>query len=325
MPANPKTRNQRLNGIDTLAYMGVNAYTPPAFIVELRDPTTNDSKGFYLGDIWLNYTDETVWILVNLEGNSATWLMFSGGGMATSYPTDSGTAIPAAGVLNVFGDGADIATSGAGNTITITSTGTLPNSFVTDSGTAVPAAGVLNVLGAGSASTSGSGNTITITSSGGGGGVETITADSGVATEVSNNINIFGGAGASTVASGDTVTINVNGGFTAVTATTMDATPTVLISIVVADSTMITIEAIINGLYSTFADCIGGNALVTAYRPSGGNVTLVGSPVINTNTTSTADITATVDTGTQTVQVLVTGVAAQTWNWKGIYQSLVSP
>lgn len=38
--------------------------------------------------------------------------------VATSYPTDSGTATPAANILNVFG-GVGISTSGAGNTVTI--------------------------------------------------------------------------------------------------------------------------------------------------------------------------------------------------------------
>lgn len=49
--------------------------------------------------------------------NTLTWSL--DGSVATSYPTDAGTAIPAAGVLNVLGGtaGRDINTKGAGNTI----------------------------------------------------------------------------------------------------------------------------------------------------------------------------------------------------------------
>lgn len=46
----------------------------------------------------------------------------SGGGGATSFVEDTGSATPAAGILNVVG-GAGIATSGSGNTVTITATG----------------------------------------------------------------------------------------------------------------------------------------------------------------------------------------------------------
>lgn len=46
----------------------------------------------------------------------------SGGGGATTFVEDTGSAVPAAGILNVLG-GAGIATSGSGNTVTITATG----------------------------------------------------------------------------------------------------------------------------------------------------------------------------------------------------------
>lgn len=51
--------------------------------------------------------------------NTLTWSL--DGSVATSYPTDAGTAIPAAGVLNVFGGtaGRDINTTGAGNTVRV--------------------------------------------------------------------------------------------------------------------------------------------------------------------------------------------------------------
>src|SRR6185312_3965169 len=41
-----------------------------------------------------------------------------GGGSATEFDTDSGTATPLAGVINIFG-GSNINTAGAGNTVTI--------------------------------------------------------------------------------------------------------------------------------------------------------------------------------------------------------------
>lgn len=55
----------------------------------------------------------------------------------TMFPTDSGTAIPAANTLNVFG-GTDISTAGAGNTITINFTGSpVTNWFIVTSATNV--------------------------------------------------------------------------------------------------------------------------------------------------------------------------------------------
>lgn len=103
---------------------------------------------------------------------------------------------------------------------------------------------------------------------------------------------------------------------------TANATPTVITSIVVPDSHMVTIKAFVNGFQSDFTDCVGGEITVTAYRPAGGNVTLVGAPIINVNYTDvvdTSDVDATVDVGTQTVRILVVGVAAQTWNWVDTY------
>ncbi len=103
---------------------------------------------------------------------------------------------------------------------------------------------------------------------------------------------------------------------------TVNATPTVIISIVVPDSHMVTIKSYVNGFQSDFTDCVGGEIMITAYRPAGGNVTLVGGPFINVNFTDlvdTSDVDAQVDIATQTARILVIGVAAQTWNWVTTY------
>ena len=77
-------------------------------------------------------------------------------------PTDSGTAIPVGGTLEILGAGG-ITTSASGDTVTITGSSGA-NSFPTNSGTAAPLAGVLNVVGDGGGliTTSGAGNTVTI-------------------------------------------------------------------------------------------------------------------------------------------------------------------
>lgn len=103
---------------------------------------------------------------------------------------------------------------------------------------------------------------------------------------------------------------------------TANATPTVIVSVTVPVSHMVTIKAFVNGFQDDFTDCVGGEVTVTAYRSSISNVTLVGAPIINVNYTdliNTSDVDAAVDVGTQTLRILVIGVAAQTWNWVSTY------
>lgn len=87
----------------------------------------------------------------------------SGSNFPMEFPTDNGTGIPLAGVLNIFG-GNDIQTNATGNTITIDFTGVSgANIYNTDvGGPAVPVGGVLNVFGGNNITTTGAGNTITI-------------------------------------------------------------------------------------------------------------------------------------------------------------------
>lgn len=94
--------------------------------------------------------------------NTLTWSL--DGSVATEYVENSGSAVPALGILNVLGD-TGITTTGFGNTITIDVEGEVALSYPTDSGTAVPAANVLNIFGGTAGrdiNTTGSGNTVRV-------------------------------------------------------------------------------------------------------------------------------------------------------------------
>ena len=143
----------RLNGINPLAYMGVNPTAPANFQTPAsRAPTTTDTN-FKIGDEWLwqtrvnpNPVQARLWVLVGLTGGVATWdeLTFNG---ANQFPTNAGVAIPVAGVLNILGDTLGILTSGAGNTVTISTSGAVALRYFTDNGIAIPDGGNLHVNG----------------------------------------------------------------------------------------------------------------------------------------------------------------------------------
>jgi len=129
--------------------------------------------------------------------------------IASDYPTDSGTAIPVGGELNIFGAGGTN-TSGAGNTVTVTSGPTVPTSFTEDAGTATPVANNLNIFGGTSIATTGAGDTVTINAD-----VDianNYTCDAGNAVPAANNLNVFGAGSTTTSGAGSTVTILSTGG-----------------------------------------------------------------------------------------------------------------
>lgn len=213
---------RRLTGFNPLSYLGVDPETPAPMIQDDRSPTTNDVN-FVIGTFWVVKTvtpTYELWILMNLAGGTATWVQLypGAGGGATDFPTDSGTAVEAGGILNVLG-GTGIATSGAGNTVTIASDGSLADSFPTDSGTATPMAGVLNVLGGTGCATSGAGNTITIDLNAA--VAENYATDAGTATPAAGILNVLGGTGCATTGAGNTVTVNLDA--TVATTYTADA------------------------------------------------------------------------------------------------------
>ena len=216
--------NQRLNGLNPLAYIGVNSYQPPEFVTDNRPPTQYDIKNFFLGTIWLDTTSNpptsvNIWMLVSIEGGIATWVNFSGAsGFINTLTGNSGGVVPPTGNnINVVGDGTTIDIVGNPGTSTLTASVTqnFASTYTTDDAHfATPVAYNLNIFGAGGITTSSSGNTVTITGGGGSGTVTGLEGDNGnIATPTAGIINIAGGLNITTAATAgpDTVAISVSG------------------------------------------------------------------------------------------------------------------
>lgn len=102
-----------LTGIPSLAYLGVNAGSPPNIKMYDRSPGNYDCKNFIIGDLWINTTPSPattreIWMLVALLGNTATWVKLypgsggGGGGDLRSEDLLIATATPL-NYINVYG------------------------------------------------------------------------------------------------------------------------------------------------------------------------------------------------------------------------------
>jgi hypothetical protein len=170
---------------------------------------TGDSGGAVSPDVDSNIDMVSGFAPLTFDGSPSTntLTLNSDGTLAISYPTDSGTAVPAAGVLTIAG-GAGVDTSGAGSTVTIAAAATVATQYDADAGSAVPAANILNIVGGTGIDTTGAGSTITIAPSG-----EIATSyvtDSGTATPAASVLNVLGGTSANTAGAGATVTFNMD-------------------------------------------------------------------------------------------------------------------
>lgn len=112
-----------------------------------------------------------------------------------------------------------------------------------------------------------------------------------------------------------------------VTATTTNATPTTAVAIPIAESSAVTIEGRFIGLRNDATESVGGNFLGIFHRPTGGNVAIVGSNIVNVNDDSSGSPTfaLTADIGTQSVLLQCVGEAAKTFDWTVVYNVLEEP
>jgi len=69
-----QANNQRLNGLNPLSYLGVDAYSPANLIIQSYSPTANDSSNVQVGAWWLNSTTNNMFYLASLSGYTATWI-----------------------------------------------------------------------------------------------------------------------------------------------------------------------------------------------------------------------------------------------------------
>lgn len=90
----------------------------PQPVISSRTPTTSDKK-YPLGQTWVNKSSDQAWTLTSVSSGSATWSLSSPGASDVDTLTgDAGGAISPAGGNITLAGGTNLATSGAGSTIT---------------------------------------------------------------------------------------------------------------------------------------------------------------------------------------------------------------
>jgi hypothetical protein len=232
-------------GTNSLGYQGVRAPTPPQLELQDRAPTPIDTQ-FNLGTLWQIQDTGALYYLASLAQQTAVWnQLFPVAGTTTSFVTNSGTATPLAGFIDILGDGTSITTTAPGPfpnnliQISIADNPTLIGNVTFSSYTA----GVLVSNSSGAISSlagndqqiligstgnspvwgglTSTGHTVSITypnsttinleAAGGGSGIGTITGGSGGAVGPNaGNLTLAGGNNISTVGDALTSTITIN-------------------------------------------------------------------------------------------------------------------
>src|SRR5574338_550924 len=333
--AGNRTRNLRLNGVNPLSYVGVNPYTPPGFHLQDHAPTTEDNKGFIIGDLWLNSAGNTpplitdVYMLLALGPNGAVWRQFGGGGggdVATITGNAGGSVAPdGGGNINIVGNnsiGLTVSGNPGTNTLTITTTSgsSLVDSLTGDVGGAVGADvnQNINIVGGTNVTVTGNPGTNTLTIDVGSVSLlDTLTGNAGGAVGVDGaaNINVIGDTNAGFTVSGNpgtnTLTITTTTGDPFVETLTGDSGGAVN-----ADAVNRNIN-IVGGTNCSVAGNPGTNTLTinvttgtgdvdTLTGNTGGAVGVDGSANINVVGDTNAGLTVSGNPGTNTLTITTT-------------------
>jgi hypothetical protein len=144
---------------------------------------------------------------ITITAGAGTINLETDASVPTQFDSDSGSAVPALGVLDILG-GTLLSTSGATNTITVNADDNVVGSVSTDGSAATPASNAFTIAGGTGCATSGSGSTVTIDLDA---SVPTsFPTDSGTATPSGNSLTVAGGTLLNTSGSGSTVTVNAD-------------------------------------------------------------------------------------------------------------------
>lgn len=284
--------NQRLNGLEPLAYAGVNAVQPPDFVTKPRPPNATDSKNFYLGTIWLDVTGyptvlpqaDNIWMLVALIGNQATWVNFGAGSLTSLTGNTGGPVFPdGADNINVVGDGTTINVAGNPGTHTLTisaiNMGTVNTLTGNNALPVSPILGNINIVGDGvTIDINGNPGTHTLTASliNSGSYANSFPTDAGTATPALGVLNII--ANRAGLASGSSVFFSAPGAANTVQLNVTDALSNTLIGNLAGNLTL-------TGNQNTGL----GNNVLSALTTGSSNVG-VGSSSLRADTTGSFNV-----------------------------------
>lgn len=114
---------------------------------------------------------------------------------------------------------------------------------------------------------------------------------------------------------------------TQITQDTINNTPTQAAAINVDEGQCITVTGRFAFIKDDFNEGGGGFFWATFRRPSGGNVTLIGTQVVNLNEDSAGSPTISIvaDVGNQTIDINCVGVAATNYTWTIFYDTVTAP
>jgi hypothetical protein len=205
--------DQRLNGLNPLSYLGVDAVQPTNVTIESRNPLTSDYRNVQIGSWWLNSTNNDLFYLASLSNNIAIWINITSpiSGVQTLTANSGGPVFPLAGNINIIGDGTTIDVVGDPLTNTLTVSAIESSSIISLTGNSggpiMPTLQNINLIGSGIISVSGDIATSTLTINQSTSVATSFITQAGTAVPSMGVLSIDGSNGLSTMGSGNTVTI----------------------------------------------------------------------------------------------------------------------